>query len=92
MNSSFAKHFFVLIESQKFEGDSMSLDNQHFSNCEFEACEFLYSGGPLIMNGCRLHNCKWTLQGSAAMVVESLTTCGWHIVPHDHAASIKTVC
>jgi CheY-like chemotaxis protein len=59
---------------------------------EFWALIFLYSGGPLVMNGCRLRNCAWQIQGSAAITPESLTTCGWHIIPHDYAASVKTVC
>jgi hypothetical protein len=86
------KHAFVRVENQKFVKADLSLDNQYFSDCEFEDCNFLYSGGPLVMNGCRLRNCAWQLQGSAAPAIESLTTCGWHIVPHDHAASVKTVC
>src|ERR1700730_15046519 len=51
---------------------------------EFWALIFLYSGGPLVMNGCRLRNCAWQIQGSAAITPESLTTCGWHIIPHDY--------
>src|SRR5260370_2489923 len=74
-----AKYSLVRVEKQKFESADLSLDNQYFSNCEFEGCSFLYSGGPLVMDNCRLRNCSWQIQGNAAIAIESLTTCGWHI-------------
>jgi len=86
------KYAFVRVENQKYENVDLSLDNQYFSYCDFEACNFLYSGAPLVMNNCNVKNCAWTLQGNAAILVESLTTCGWHISPPGGSSSSRMIC
>ena len=67
----------VSAEGKKYSGESLSLDNMRFANCEFRDCHFLYSGGPAVMENCRIQNCEWKMQGTAAIVIESLTRCGW---------------
>jgi len=85
------KFSLVSVAKQKFVKDDLALDNMHFSSCEFEDCNFLYSGAPTMMDNCRLRNCGWRIQGAAAIVVESLMKCGWKILPPGGSASMHTV-
>ena len=36
----------VTVVQQIFVKDNLVLDNMHFSGCQFEECNFLYSGAP----------------------------------------------
>ena len=71
----------VSIEDKQFSAEDLSLDNMRFVNCKFHGCHLLYSGGPFVMDNCRLKNCQWRIQGTAAIVVESLRNAGWQIAP-----------
>jgi hypothetical protein len=72
----------ISVVGKKYRKDEdVSLDNFHFSECSFDECNLLYSGGPLIMNNCWLRNCELTTQGTAATVVESLRQIGFQISP-----------
>jgi len=82
----------VSVLNKQFVKDDLALDNMLFSGCEFEECNFLYSSAPTMMDNCRLRKCARRIQGSAAIVVESLITCCWQILPPDGSASLQTVC
>jgi hypothetical protein len=81
----------VPVVKQMFVKDDLVLDNMHFSDCEFEECNFLYSGGPTMMDHCGVRNCGWRMQGSAAIIVESLMKCGWQILPPGGTATMHAV-
>ncbi len=66
---------------KKYEKEDMSLDNMHFSDCSFDGCNFVYAGGPVVLDKCLFHNCELKIQGSAAIVVESLRRFGFHVSP-----------
>jgi hypothetical protein len=70
------KFSLVSVAKRTFVKDDLVLDNMHFSGCEFVECNFLYSSAPTIMDNCGLRNCGWRIQGTAAIVVESLMKCG----------------
>ena len=85
------KFSLVSVAKRTFVKDDLVLDNMHFSGCEFVECNFLYSGAPKIMDKCGLRNCGWRIQGTAAIVVESLMKCGWQVLPPGGPASMHTV-
>jgi hypothetical protein len=71
---------FVSIVGKKYgKTDEVSLDNVRFLDCSFDESSLLYSGGPVAMDNCRLRNCELKIQGSAAIVIESLRRMGFQI-------------
>jgi hypothetical protein len=76
------KMLLVSVVGKKFvKADEVSLDNVRFLDCSFDECTLLYSGGPVVMDNCWLHNCELKIQGSAAIVLESLGRMGFQISP-----------
>ncbi len=43
---------FEPVQGRKFEGTFVVLDNRQFSECRFEECILLYSGGPFALIDC----------------------------------------
>jgi hypothetical protein len=77
-----AKYLMVSVVGNKFgKDDYVSLDNHHFSGCSFEGCHMVYSGGPAVMENCQLNNCQLNIQGSAAILVQTLTNLGFKVIP-----------
>ena len=49
------------------------LDGETFSDCAFEACRLVYSGGePQKFEGCRFNDCEWKFEGAAAQTLSYL--------------------
>ena len=46
--------------------ETVALDGETFSDCEFRDCRLIYSGGetPAFQN-CQFHGCDWRLDGAA---------------------------
>ena len=49
-----------------YNHETVALDGEHFSSCEFRDCRLTYAGGePPAFNGCAFHGCDWRLEGAA---------------------------
>jgi len=70
---------FVSVSGKKYQKADLSLDGMRFENCQFVECKLLCSGGPVLMENCMFENCEWKMQGTAAIVVQSLEHCGWTV-------------
>ena len=67
------------VSGEKYANTTVELDNRRFENCEFRNCELIYSGGPVQTSSCYFENTRWSLQGSAALVVATMRAFGWGI-------------
>jgi len=51
----------------QYNHETIALDGESFSDCEFRSCRLVYSGGATPqMGGCRFDDCEWKLEGAAA--------------------------
>ncbi|MDO9430595.1 MAG: hypothetical protein V4820_18990 [Pseudomonadota bacterium] len=56
-----------------YNHQTVTLDGETFSNCEFAACRLIYSGGPLPeFDGCRFDACEWKFEDAAAHTLSYL--------------------
>ena len=56
-----------------YNHETVELDGEIFSNCEFRACRLLYSGGePPVFAGCRFDGCDWKYDDAAARTLAHL--------------------
>jgi hypothetical protein len=56
-----------------FNHETVALDGEAFSDCEFRACRLVYSGGvPPSFDGCRFDDCEWKLDDAAARTLTHL--------------------
>ncbi len=56
-----------------YNHQTVTLDGESFSNCEFAACRLVYSGGPLPQfDGCRFTDCEWKFEEAAARTLSYL--------------------
>lgn len=56
-----------------YNHQTVTLDGESFSNCEFAACRLVYSGGPLPeFDGCRFDACEWKFEDAAALTLSYL--------------------
>ena len=56
-----------------FNHETVALDGETFSRCEFRACRLVYSGGePPKFDDCKFEACEWKLQGAAALTLAHL--------------------
>ncbi|MEO6340657.1 MAG: hypothetical protein ABIO39_11495 [Caulobacteraceae bacterium] len=56
-----------------YNHQTVVLDGENFSNCEFAACRLVYSGGePPKLESCRFTDCEWKFEGPAADTLASL--------------------
>jgi hypothetical protein len=82
------KMLFVSVVGKKYaKGDQVSLDNVRFLDCTFDECDFLFSGGPFLMENCQHRNCNFEIQGAAGIALQSLSLMGWLISPPDGVSS-----
>ncbi len=56
-----------------YNHETVVLDGQAFSQCDFQACRLVYSGGDApTFEGCRFDACEWKLEGAAAQTLAHL--------------------
>jgi hypothetical protein len=56
-----------------FNHETVPLDGESFSDCEFRACRLVYSGGETPnFDGCRFDDCEWRFEGAAARTLAHL--------------------
>jgi hypothetical protein len=56
-----------------YNHETVLLDGETFSDCNFAACRLVYSGGELpTFDGCRFDNCEWKFEDAAAQTLAYL--------------------
>ena len=56
-----------------FNHETVALDGEAFSDCEFRACRLVYSGGaPPSFERCRFEDCEWRMDDAAARTLTHL--------------------
>ena len=56
-----------------FNHETVALDGESFSDCEFKACRLVYRGGePPHFDGCRFDDCEWRFEDAAANTLAHL--------------------
>ncbi len=56
-----------------FNHETIVLDGENFSDCEFRDCRLVYSGGELpSFSDCRFDKCDWKLDDAAARTLAHL--------------------
>ena len=56
-----------------FNLETVSLDGEVFTDCEFRDCRMVYSGGkPPVFDGCRFDTCDWRFDDAAARTLAHL--------------------
>ena len=56
-----------------YNHQTVMLDGETFSGCEFAACRLVYSGGkPPKFESCRFTDCEWKFEGAAAQTLSYL--------------------
>lgn len=56
-----------------YNHETVLVDGEAFSDCNFATCRLVYSGGGLpTFDGCRFDNCEWKLEESAAHTLSYL--------------------
>ena len=56
-----------------FNHETVALDGESFSDCEFRDCRLDYRGGePPVFKGCRFHDCDWRFEDAAARTLAHL--------------------
>ena len=75
-----------------FNHETVSLDGEHFADCEFRDCRMVYAGGePPTFEGCRFDGCEWKFDGAAADTLVYLQTL-WAVGAKTQVqAMIKTI-
>ena len=57
----------------RYNHQTVVLDGEVFSGCEFDACRLVYSGGePPQFERCSFTNCEWKFEGPAAQTLSCL--------------------
>jgi len=58
---------------ESYNHQTVLLDGETFSNCDFAACRLVYSGGePPQFESCRFDNCDWKFEDAAAQTLSYL--------------------
>jgi hypothetical protein len=61
------------ISNNSYSGQSVTLDNMHFDNCDFDDYKLVFRGTALFgMVNCRFYGCQWMLDGNAAITIQFL--------------------
>jgi hypothetical protein len=57
----------------QYSHQTVQLDGQAFSHCEFDVCRLVYAGGEApSFDSCRFDNCEWRFEGAAAETLSCL--------------------
>jgi hypothetical protein len=49
-----------------YNHETVALDGEHFSSCEFRDCRMVYTGGePPVFENCRFDDCDWRIEEAA---------------------------
>ena len=49
-----------------YNHETVALDGEHFSSCEFRDCRLVYTGGaPPVFENCRFDDCDWRIEEAA---------------------------
>ena len=60
-------------EQVKFSRETLRLDGETYSNCEFTSCRMVYAGGPVPeFSNCRFHDCEWKFDEAASRTLAYL--------------------
>jgi hypothetical protein len=60
-------------DSTSYHHETVILDGEVFSGCDFRACRLVYAGGePPKFDNCRFDACDWKLEGAAAHTLSHL--------------------
>ena len=58
---------------ETFSHETVVLDGQEFSDCEFRDCRLVYSGGEVPnFADCRFHACEWKFEDAAVRTLAYL--------------------
>jgi len=58
-----------------FNHETVALDAERFTDCEFRECRLVYRGGePPSFEGCSFVGCDWQFEGAAANTLKHLKT------------------
>lgn len=56
-----------------YNHETVGLDGENFSGCEFRGCRLVYSGGePPVFDDCRIDECEWRFEEAAARTLAFL--------------------
>ena len=56
-----------------FNHETVALDGEAFSDCEFRDCRMVYTGGePPVFDHCRFDGCDWRMDDAAARTLAHL--------------------
>jgi hypothetical protein len=56
-----------------YSHETVVLDGESFSACEFRDCRLVYAGGePPVFRDCRFHDCEWKQDEAAARTLAYL--------------------
>ena len=56
-----------------YNHQTVVLDGESFSRCQFTACRLVFSGGePPKFDGCRFDGCEWKFEDAAAQTLSHL--------------------
>jgi hypothetical protein len=57
----------------RFSHESVRVDGQAFSNCEFTGCRMVYAGGKVPeFSDCRFQDCEWKFDEAASQTLSYL--------------------
>jgi hypothetical protein len=56
-----------------FNHETIALDGESFTDCEFRDCRLVYAGGePPVFRGCQFHGCDWKQDDAAVRTLAYL--------------------
>ena len=60
-------------DNTKFSHETVKLDGEAFSSCEFTGCRMVYAGGETPQfDSCRFQDCEWKFEGAASQTLAYL--------------------
>ena len=60
-------------DSAMFTRETLQLDGETYSNCEFKKCRLVYSGGEVpVFEACKFEDCDWRFEDAAGRTLEHL--------------------
>jgi len=56
-----------------YNHETITLDGESFTDCEFRDCRLVYSGGGVpVFENCKVENCEWKFEDAAARTLAHL--------------------